>query len=144
MNYPKKAKLTTTFQTLSWQPRKSTVEQNYSVVEQFVTFVYGGSSTSTGQLNFDLNEVRLNKFSLSLNDQLRKLPLSIDALRLKVDRSTYQSGLLIGETLPANLLHSLSGRLGLGNPWRWNYQNKVAKSCKLLQKLDGCRQNMPM
>ena len=63
MNYPKKAKLTTTFQTLSWQPRKSTVEQNYSVVEQFVTFVYGGSSTSTGQLNFDLNKLRLNNFS---------------------------------------------------------------------------------
>ena len=106
----------------------SCIQFYYSVVEQFVTFVYGGSSTSTGQLNFDLNEVRLNKFSLSLNDQLRKLPLSIDALRLKVDRSAYQTGLVIGETLPANLLHSLSDRLGLGNPWRWHYPDTVAKN----------------
>ena len=103
MKYSKKAKLTTTFQTLSWQSRKNTVEQNYSVVEQFVTSVYGGSSTSTGQLNFDLNELRLNKFSLSPNNQLRKLPPSIDALRLTVDRIAYQSGLVIGETLLANL-----------------------------------------
>ena len=57
------------------------------VICKFVSCVNGNKSDSTG-----LDELRLQLFKISPNNNFRELPPSEEGLELRIRRSSYQSG----------------------------------------------------
>ena len=81
------------FEKLSWIPSKQTVEEGFIILEKFVSELYSKS------LSMSIDEVRLDLFSNSTIENLRKLPPSKDALFHHTLRSAFQAGWVWGNTL---------------------------------------------
>ena len=64
-----------------------------SVICKFVSWVDGNKSDSTG-----LDELRLQLFKISSNNNFRELPPSEEGLELHIRRSSYQSGWIWGNS----------------------------------------------
>ena len=101
------------FAELGNQPREVTTEQMENI-ERFICQLYGVAESSIGAH-------RLSKFEKSVDDDLRKLPPSREALSQHVRRSCYQAGYLWQEC-QADLL------LPEPKEWGWLFDEKRGSS----------------
>ena len=96
MNSDKKGEITDVFTRLGDEPSIIS-DGDLNILEYFVCHMY--SSKKRCQAEININEMRLKKFKLSSNNDLRIVPPSKNALLQHVKRACYQAGYLWKEAL---------------------------------------------
>ena len=100
-----KTTYTDIFSRLGNKP-ESVSDNDLDIIERFVVELYIPSAQNTS--SYWLASVRLENFVHSSGNDLRKLPLSPEALRKQAKRSCFQSGYLWVEAFEDILLHDAS------------------------------------